>query len=157
MYLVITLFHQLSISTGGNPGFGQQNLVQGTIPTQGESTRVFSSQGIWNPWQGSVPSQWISTGGNPFHGQWNLGKGSVPMPVGLTWGNPFHNIFGTQHRRNPCPTLVIQLQESVDDILENAVSIHYSRPWCLPEPWPTTQSFLATWCQSNSRPPFSCT
>jgi hypothetical protein len=31
-------FSLASISTGGNHGFGQHNPVQGTIPTQGEST-----------------------------------------------------------------------------------------------------------------------
>jgi hypothetical protein len=31
-------FSSAVVSAGGNPGFGQQNPVQGTIPTQGEST-----------------------------------------------------------------------------------------------------------------------
>jgi hypothetical protein len=38
-----------AISAGGNPIFGQQNPVQGTIPSQGETTRVFSTQSLWNP------------------------------------------------------------------------------------------------------------
>jgi hypothetical protein len=83
------------VSAGGNPGFGQQNPVQGTIPTQGASTRVFSSQGCWNPWQGSVPSSGIPTGDNPFHGQCNHVQGSVSMHVGSTGGNPFQNIWNT--------------------------------------------------------------
>jgi hypothetical protein len=98
-------FSSAVVSAGGNPGFGQQNPVQGTIPTQGESTRVFSSQGLWNPWQGSVPSQGMSVGGNPFHGQWNPGQGSIPMPVGSAGASP-SKILGTQCREkslpNPC-------------------------------------------------------
>jgi hypothetical protein len=39
-------FSSVVVSAGANPGFGQQNLVQGTIPAQGENT----SQGPWNPW-----------------------------------------------------------------------------------------------------------
>jgi hypothetical protein len=57
-------FSSAVISARGNPGFGQHNHVHGIIPTQGASTGVFSSQGLWNPWQGSVPSQGMSTGGN---------------------------------------------------------------------------------------------
>jgi hypothetical protein len=38
------------ISAGGNPGFGPQNHVQGTITTQGENTGIFYSQGLWNLW-----------------------------------------------------------------------------------------------------------
>jgi hypothetical protein len=84
-------FSSAVISVGGNPGFGQQNPVQGTIPAQGENT----SQGPWNPWQGSIPSSGMSTGGNPFHGQWNPGQGSVPMPIGSAGGNPFQNLWNT--------------------------------------------------------------
>jgi hypothetical protein len=75
--------------------------VQGTIPTQGENTGVFSSQGLWNPWQGSVPSSGMSTRGNPFHGQWNPGQGSVPMPVGSAGGNPFQNLWNTTQGEIP--------------------------------------------------------
>jgi hypothetical protein len=74
-------FSSVVISIRGNPGFGQQNPVQGTIPTQGVNIGVFSSQGIWNPWQGSIPLSGVSTGGNPLHGQWNPRKGSVHMPI----------------------------------------------------------------------------
>jgi hypothetical protein len=42
-------FSSIVVSAGGNLGFGQHNPVSGTIPTQGESTGVFSSQGHWNP------------------------------------------------------------------------------------------------------------
>jgi hypothetical protein len=38
------------VSVGGNPGYGQQNPIQGTIPTQGENLGIPSSQGPWNPW-----------------------------------------------------------------------------------------------------------
>jgi hypothetical protein len=94
-------FSSAVVSAGGNPGFGQQNPVQGTIPTQGASTRVFSSQGLWNPWQGSVPSQGMLDGGNPFHGQWNPGQGSIPMPSDRTGGNPFQNIWNTMQGEIP--------------------------------------------------------
>jgi hypothetical protein len=136
-------FSSASISAGGNPGFGSQNPVQGTIPAQGAHT----SQGPWNPWQGSVPSSGMSTGGNPFHSQWNPGQGSGPMPIGSVGGNPFPESL----EYNASPTLHILLRESVDDISTSAESVHWSRPWFLPEPWPATQLFLATWCQPNSR------
>jgi hypothetical protein len=90
-------FSSAAVLFGGNPSFGQHNPMQGIIPTQGESTRVFSSQGLWNPWQGSVPLQGMSFKGNPFHGQWNPGQGSVPMPIGSTGGNPFQNLWNTMH------------------------------------------------------------
>jgi hypothetical protein len=48
-------FSSIAFLTGGNPSFGQQNPVQGTIPSQGAMTGVYSTQGLWNPWQGSVP------------------------------------------------------------------------------------------------------
>jgi hypothetical protein len=88
-FLVIIIFCQLPPRAGGNPGFGQQNPVQGTIPTQGASTRVFSSQGHWNPCQGLVPLQGMMFGGNPFHGQWKPGKGSVPMFIISVGGKSF--------------------------------------------------------------------
>jgi hypothetical protein len=43
-------FSLVVISAAGNPDYGQQNLVQGTIPTQGENLGIPSSQGPWNPW-----------------------------------------------------------------------------------------------------------
>jgi hypothetical protein len=95
------VFSSAVVSAGGNPGFGQWNPVQRTIPTQGENTRVFSSQGLWNPWQGEVPSLGMSTGGNPFHGQWNLGQGSVPMPVGSKGGKLFQNLWNTMQGEIP--------------------------------------------------------
>jgi hypothetical protein len=79
------------ISVGGNPSYGQQHPVQGTILAQGEKLGIPSSQGPWNPWQGSVPSSRMPTGGNPFHSQWNPGQGSTPMPVGSAGGNPSQN------------------------------------------------------------------
>jgi hypothetical protein len=39
-------FSSVFVLAGGNPSFGQQNLVQGIIPSQGAMTRVFSTQGI---------------------------------------------------------------------------------------------------------------
>jgi hypothetical protein len=42
-------FSWVSFLTGGNPIFGQQNPVQGTIPSQGATTGVYFTQGIWNP------------------------------------------------------------------------------------------------------------
>ena len=78
------IFLSATISAGGNPGYGQQNPVQGTIPTQGANLGIPSSQGPWNPWQGSVPTLGMPTGGNPFHSQWNLGQDSTPMPIGST-------------------------------------------------------------------------
>jgi hypothetical protein len=88
-------FSSDATSAGGNPSFGQQNPVQSTIPSQGETTRVFSTQGLWNPWQGSVPLQGMSVGGNPFHAQWNPGQGSIPMPIGSAGGIPFQNNWNT--------------------------------------------------------------
>jgi hypothetical protein len=82
-------FSSTTIPARGKLGFGPQNPVQGTIPTHGENTRVFSSQGLWNPWQGVVPSLGMSSEGNPFHGQWNPRQGLVPMPIGSVGGNPF--------------------------------------------------------------------
>jgi hypothetical protein len=95
------VFSSAAVSTEGNLGFGQWNPVQGIIPTQGENTRVFSSQGLWNPWQGEVPLLGMSTGGNPFHGQWNLGQGSVPNPVGLKGGKLFQNLWNMMQGEIP--------------------------------------------------------
>jgi hypothetical protein len=39
-------FSSAAFSTGGNPSFGQQNLVQGTIPSQRVTTGVYSTQGL---------------------------------------------------------------------------------------------------------------
>jgi hypothetical protein len=36
------------------------------------------------------------------------------------------------------PTLYILLHESADGISISIESVHWSRPWLLPEPWPTT-------------------
>jgi hypothetical protein len=60
-------FSSVVVSTGGNPGYGQQNPMQGTIPTQGGNLGIISSQGPWNPWQVSFPSLGMLTRGNPFH------------------------------------------------------------------------------------------
>jgi hypothetical protein len=39
-------FLSVAVSIGGNPSFGSQHYVRGTIPTQGAHT----SQGPWNMW-----------------------------------------------------------------------------------------------------------
>jgi hypothetical protein len=82
-------FSSAAILTRGNPVFGSQNPMQGTIPAQGAHT----SQGPWNPWQGSVPSSGMSTRGNPFHGQWSPRQGSIPILIGSAGGNPFQNLL----------------------------------------------------------------
>jgi hypothetical protein len=84
-------FSSATISTKGNPDYGQQNLVQGTIPTQGKNSGIPSSQGPWNLWQGSFPSSGMPTMGIPFHSQWNLGQGSRSMPIGSVGGNLSQN------------------------------------------------------------------
>jgi hypothetical protein len=43
-------FYSVIVLVGGNPKFGKQNPVQGTIPSQGVMTGVFSTQGLWNTW-----------------------------------------------------------------------------------------------------------
>jgi hypothetical protein len=82
-------FSLAAFSTGGNPNFGQHKPVQGTILSQGATTGVYFTHGVWNPWQGSVPSQGMWVRGNPFHTQWNLVQGYVPMPIESAGGNPF--------------------------------------------------------------------
>jgi len=72
-------FSSVAFLARGNPSFGQQNLVQGIIPSQGVMIGVYSIQGLWNPWQGYFPSQGMSIGDNPFHAQWKPGQGVVPM------------------------------------------------------------------------------
>jgi hypothetical protein len=94
-------FSSVAFSSGGNPIFSQQNLVQGTIPSQGGMTGVYSTQGLWNAWQGSFPSQEMSIGGNPFHTQWNIELGFVPMPGGSVWGIPYQGLWNTVQREIP--------------------------------------------------------
>jgi hypothetical protein len=84
-------FLSASISTEGNPSYGQQNPMHGTIPAQGEKKGIPSSQGPWNLWQGSIPLLGMLSRGNPFHNQWNPGQGSTPMPVRSAGGNPSQN------------------------------------------------------------------
>jgi hypothetical protein len=88
--------------------------------------------------------------GNSLHNQWNLGQGVVPMPMGSAWGNPSQSPSNVMHAQ-PSTSY---FEESTDDVSSNAKSICWSWPWFLPEPRPTTQHFLATWCQSNSMPFF---
>jgi hypothetical protein len=84
-------FSSAVISVGGNPSYGQQHPVQGTIPTQGAHLGIASSQRPWNLWKGPIPLSGMSIRGNPFHTQWNPGQGSTPMPVGSAGGNPSQN------------------------------------------------------------------
>jgi hypothetical protein len=81
-------FSSASFPTRGNPGYGQPNPMQGTIPAQGANPGTSSASGPWNSWQGSVPSSGMSIWGNYFHNQWNPGQGAMPMPMGSAWGNP---------------------------------------------------------------------
>jgi hypothetical protein len=98
-------FSSTAFPTGGNPSFGQQNPVQGTIPSQGATNGVYSTQGLWNPWQGSFPSQGMSVGGNPFHTQWNPRKGSVPMPGGSAGGIPNQGPWNTTQGAIPAQAM----------------------------------------------------
>jgi hypothetical protein len=86
-------FSSATISAGGNPGYGQQNPMQGTIPAQGENIGIPSSQGPWNPWQGLVSLSGMTTRGNPFHSQWNPKQGSTTMPIRSTGDNPSQNLW----------------------------------------------------------------
>jgi hypothetical protein len=93
-------FSSVVVLAGGNPDYGKQHLVEGTIPAQGENLGIPSSQGPWNPWQGSVPSSGMSSGGNPFHSQWNPMQGSTPIPIGSAGANPSQspwNVTQAQH------------------------------------------------------------
>jgi hypothetical protein len=81
-------FSSATFLTGGNPGYGQLNPMQGTIPSEGENPTIPSTQGPWNSWQGSIPSSGMSIRSNLFHNQWNPRQGAGPMPIRSTWGNP---------------------------------------------------------------------
>jgi hypothetical protein len=65
-------------------------------------------------------------------------------------GKPFPESF----EYNACPTIYVLFGKLVDDISTYEKSIRWLGPWFLPESGPTTKLFLATWCQSNSRPLF---
>jgi hypothetical protein len=84
-------FSSAVVSARGNPSYGQQNPMQGIIPTHVENLEIPSSQGLWNPWQGSIPLLVMLTVGNPFHSQWNPRTGATPMPIRSTGGNPSQN------------------------------------------------------------------
>jgi hypothetical protein len=90
-------FSSAAFPTGGNPGYGQPNPMQGTIPTQGENPGTSSALGPWNSWQGSVPSSGMSIWGNYFHNQWNPRQGTIPIPMGSTWGNPSQSPPNVMH------------------------------------------------------------
>jgi hypothetical protein len=84
-------FLSVLFSVGGNPGYGKQHPVQGTIPTQGANLGIPSSQGPWNPWKGLVNLSRMSTRGYHFHIQWNPGQGSKPMPIRSVGGKSSQN------------------------------------------------------------------
>jgi hypothetical protein len=84
-------FSSAAVLARGNPGYGQPQLVQGTIPAQGAHLRISSSQGYWNHWQELVPLPGMPIQGNPFHTQLNPGKVPTPILVGLARGNPPQN------------------------------------------------------------------
>jgi hypothetical protein len=90
-------FSSTYFPTGGNPSYGQPNIMQGTIPAQGENPGTSSASGPWNYWQGSVPSSRMSIWGNYFHNQWNPGHGAMPIPMGSTWGNPSPSPLNVLH------------------------------------------------------------
>jgi hypothetical protein len=90
------------ISVGGNPSFGQQNLVHGTIPTQGGNTGFPSSQGCWNIWQGSVPSSGMSIGATPSMANGTLGMAQY-LCSSDQQGATLSRILGTQHREKSLP------------------------------------------------------
>jgi hypothetical protein len=142
--------HQLAFPTGGNPSFGQSIPMQGTIPAQGAHPGTSSASGPWNSWQGSIPSSGMSIWGNSFHNQWNPWTKYYAYPHGTDMGQPFPKSFEC----NACPTIYVLFWKSADDVSSHAKSIRWPWPWFLPEPRPTAELFLATWCQSNSRPLF---
>jgi hypothetical protein len=138
-------FSLTSFPTGGNPNFGQQNPVQGTIPSQGATTGVYSTQGLWNPLQGLFPSQGMSVKGNPFHTQWNPGKVLYLCREDRLGASPT-KVLGTQHREKSLRRLCHPILGVNDDASTDTISFCWSRPQFLPKPWPTVQLFLATWC-----------
>jgi hypothetical protein len=68
---------------------------------------------------------------------------------GIDMGQSFPNSFECK----AAPNIYVLFQESADDV-SHAKYIHWLWPWFLPEPWPTTQIFLATSCHPNSKPLF---
>jgi hypothetical protein len=86
----------------------------------------------------------MSIWGNSFHNQWNPEQSIMPIPTGPTWGNPSQSPSNVMHAK---PSMS-------DDVSSHTKSIHWPWPWFLPEPRLEAKLFLATWCQSNSRPLF---
>jgi hypothetical protein len=149
-------FSSSSFSVGGNPIFGQPNPMQGFIPSQGAMTGVYSSQGLGNPWQGSFPSQGMSIRGKPLPHSVEPQAGFNTYARRVGWGHPQPRSLEYHAGRNPYTRYVIQLRESTDDAESSTNSFYWpGPPWFLPKPWPTGKIFLATWCQSKSRPLFS--
>jgi hypothetical protein len=98
-------FSSASISVGGNPGYGQQHPVQGTIPAQGENLGIPSSQGPWNPWQGSVPCQGCRPGETPSIANGTPGKAQHLCPSDRQ-GETLPKILGMRRKPNPlCPIM----------------------------------------------------
>jgi hypothetical protein len=53
-----------------------------------------------------------------------------------------------------CPTIYVLFGKSANDVSTYEKYIRWPGPWFLPESRPVAKLFLATWCQSNSRPLF---
>jgi hypothetical protein len=130
--------------------------VQGTIPTQGKVQEFSPLRGFGILGRDQFPRKGCRSGETPSMVNGTLGRVQY-LCCRIGWGHPLPKSLEHNAGRNPRPSHVIQLWESVDDIPTNTVFVCWSRPWFLPEPWPIVQLFLATWCQSNSRTPFSCT
>jgi hypothetical protein len=71
-------------------------------------------------------------------------------PHETNMGKPFLESF----KYNACPTIYVLFGKSTDDVATYEKSICWSGPWFLPKFKPVAKLFLATWCQSNSRPLF---
>jgi hypothetical protein len=71
-------------------------------------------------------------------------------PLGTDMGQPFPKSFEC----NACPTIYVLFLKSANDVSSHAKSIRWPWPWFLPKPRLAAELFLATWCQSNSRPLF---
>jgi hypothetical protein len=98
-------FSSVFISVGGNPGFGSQNLVQGTIPAQGENT----SQGPWNLWQGSIPLIRDVDRGKPLPWPMEPQARLSTYAHRIDRGKPFPEPLEHNVERNPFSTLNVQL------------------------------------------------
>jgi hypothetical protein len=71
-------------------------------------------------------------------------------PHGTDMGQPFPE----SNEYNACPTIYVLFGKSTNDVSTYEKSICWLGPWFLPEFELVAKIFLATWCQSNSRPIF---